>query len=294
MNQSLRRLIKDLTSVPPQTHDKNFLKDCLYGSSKELTQRIKTHKEIGVRKDFHNWVLSKLRPEGKLMLDAGCGTGNLLIPIAELINKMRVSGFVIGVDISPTLVAQLDACLARFKLPARAVVGDIERLNFPDNTFDQVLCAYVLYHCPNISKAINELRRVVKKDGRVFVMTNSCNTMKKFEEINSKALSLTLSTKVPLASRIETRFCSENAPEFFDGCFRVVRRSCFKDVLEFATVDEFINFYNNSRGRNKHYLTARQCGLLQKNLRNVTSEIISSNGSIRVAKRSHLFCLAPL
>ncbi|MCC6932135.1 MAG: class I SAM-dependent methyltransferase [Deltaproteobacteria bacterium] len=287
-------LIKKLTTVPSQTYDKTFLKDFLYGSTFELDQRIRTHTRMGSRSDFHQWIVSKIKPEGMLTLDAGCGTGNLLIPIANHIKKHQKQGYVVGVDISQSLINHLNKYLIQTKLPVTCATADIEKLNFPDKMFDRVLCAYVLYHCPKIHKALSELHRVVKENGRVFVMTNSRETMREFERINSEVLSLTLSAKVPLAARIESRFCSENANDYFSKYFRIINRFTYRDVLEFSTAKDFINFYNSSRGRNRFYLTRHQCELLQKKLRYVTENLMSGSGVIQIKKCSHLFCLTSL
>ncbi len=42
---------------------------------------------------------------------------------------------------------------------------DVTQINYPDNTFDIILCNHVLEHVPDDRRAMRELRRVLKPDG---------------------------------------------------------------------------------------------------------------------------------
>lgn len=49
------------------------------------------------------------------------------------------------------------------------IFGDIESLPIPDNTIDVILLFDVLEHIEDIEKAMNEVNRVLKENGRVFI-----------------------------------------------------------------------------------------------------------------------------
>jgi len=49
--------------------------------------------------------------------------------------------------------------------PSSKVIMDITNINFPDNTFDIILCNHVLEHIIDDGKALKELFRVLKKGG---------------------------------------------------------------------------------------------------------------------------------
>ncbi|NIV37301.1 MAG: methyltransferase domain-containing protein, partial [Anaerolineae bacterium] len=52
---------------------------------------------------------------------------------------------------------------------AKLTTGDFESLPFPDGVFDGAICISALHHVPDISRALREIRRVLKKDaGAVF------------------------------------------------------------------------------------------------------------------------------
>lgn len=49
--------------------------------------------------------------------------------------------------------------------PESGIQLDLTNLDFPDETFDVIICSHVLDHAPDDKKAIQELHRVLKKDG---------------------------------------------------------------------------------------------------------------------------------
>lgn len=50
-------------------------------------------------------------------------------------------------------------------------VIDITQIPYPDNYFDLVICSHVLGHIPHERKAIQELYRVLSKNGQALIMT---------------------------------------------------------------------------------------------------------------------------
>ena len=53
------------------------------------------------------------------------------------------------------------------------IVGDIHNIPLPDNSFDSVICSSVLEHVKDPRKAVNEIHRILKPGGSVFVMVPS-------------------------------------------------------------------------------------------------------------------------
>ncbi len=45
------------------------------------------------------------------------------------------------------------------------IIGDITKLNFKNNTFDLIICNHVLEHIIDDRTAMNEIYRILKKDG---------------------------------------------------------------------------------------------------------------------------------
>ena len=101
----------------------------------------------------YQWVA--YRCKGKKILDISCGTGYGSELIAEN------GGEVTGVDISQEAI---DFAKSHFKKPVFQI-GNAEKLDFPDETFDIVVSFETIEHLDNPMSFINEVSRVLKKDG---------------------------------------------------------------------------------------------------------------------------------
>jgi ubiquinone/menaquinone biosynthesis C-methylase UbiE len=102
---------------------------------------------------------------GQCVLDLGCGTGDDVRSLAQLVGN---TGRAVGVDKSEYMIREAKNRSDRGpKLPAEFYVGDAHRLDFIDNnTFDCSRVERLLMHLDNPNKAIAEVR-VTKPGGRI-------------------------------------------------------------------------------------------------------------------------------
>lgn len=115
------------------------------------------------RKLCEEWL--RVRSPGKQVLDYCCGEGYYSMFIAEQ------GGHVTGIDISDVSVRGCEEEAAKRGLAERTrfMVMDAEVLEFPDNTFDYIVCAGVLHHL-DLRRAFPELARVLKPGGEIICM----------------------------------------------------------------------------------------------------------------------------
>ncbi len=131
-----------------------FLDTCLFrGSGRALRHRT--------------LALADAQP-GEHVLDVGCGTGTLALD-AQL--QVGVSGRVVGIDPGQEQIARARANAARRRAPVAFQVGVIERLDFPDQSFDVVFSTLMMHHLPDSLKrqGLAEIARVLKPDGRLVI-----------------------------------------------------------------------------------------------------------------------------
>jgi SAM-dependent methyltransferase len=103
---------------------------------------------------------------GERTLDLACATGIVARHVAPLVGK---TGKVVGLDINPGMLAVACAKPHAAGAPIEWQEGDATALNFPDGSFDLVVCQQGLQFFPERSAAAREMRRVLADGGRVAV-----------------------------------------------------------------------------------------------------------------------------
>ena len=128
-----------------------------------------------------------LKP-GERVLDIACGTGLVTFPAAE---SVGLSGSVVATDISAAMVTYVAAeALRRSSTQITTVRMDAEFLQFPDATFDAVLCGLGLMYVPDPLQAMRETLRVLKPGGRLAAVVwgarNRCGWAEIFPIVESR------------------------------------------------------------------------------------------------------------
>jgi SAM-dependent methyltransferase len=99
---------------------------------------------------------------GDCALDVACGTGAVARLLAE---RVKPTGRVVGLDINPGMLA-----VARLAAPSQNIEwleGSAVKMPLPDGTLDAVVCQQGLQFFPDKPAALSEMRRVLKRGGRL-------------------------------------------------------------------------------------------------------------------------------
>jgi SAM-dependent methyltransferase len=111
------------------------------------------------------YLLPRLK-SGDTLLDVGCGPGTITAELAMLVTPGRVTAL-------EHTAGALD--LARAEIGRRGLdtvgfaVGDVQALDFPDDTFDVVHAHQVLQHVGDPVAALREMSRVTRPGGVIAV-----------------------------------------------------------------------------------------------------------------------------
>ncbi|NHI94733.1 MAG: methyltransferase domain-containing protein [Candidatus Lokiarchaeota archaeon] len=109
-------------------------------------------------------VLKKINPKGNLV-DIGCGTGNVLVRIAKEIPALELT----GVDNSSEILELAKKRAINNNLNIEFKIGDAENLPFSNNSIDYMVSTLSLHHWLQPKKVIDEIYRVLKKDGTFII-----------------------------------------------------------------------------------------------------------------------------
>jgi SAM-dependent methyltransferase len=113
-----------------------------------------------VRKAWRNRLAGWVPSHAVKVVDLGCGTGSLSVLLAE-------SGLdVIGVDLSPAMVAQATAKAQAAGVAVEFIVGDASDPDLVHGTFDVVLCRHLLWTLADPVAALSRWARLLSRDGR--------------------------------------------------------------------------------------------------------------------------------
>ncbi|ADB63041.1 Methyltransferase type 11 (plasmid) [Haloterrigena turkmenica DSM 5511] len=109
-----------------------------------------------------------LEPQpGERILEVGPGTGYYTGMVARAIEP---SGTLHAVDVQSEMVEHLRTRMQQEgTLNVEPIRGDARSLPYPDNTFDAAYLVLVLGEIPDQERALDELERVLKPDGRLVV-----------------------------------------------------------------------------------------------------------------------------
>jgi SAM-dependent methyltransferase len=110
--------------------------------------------------EYAYYLLGNVR--GKTVLDVGCGTGENIIPLVER------GARVIGVDISPELIALAQDRVKRANLCATILVGSAYETGLPDASVDVVFCMSLIHHL-DIARFRDEMYRILVPDGAIIL-----------------------------------------------------------------------------------------------------------------------------
>lgn len=136
---------------------------------------------------FERTGLDRQELKGKLVLDAGCGTGRF----SEVV--MKYGGHVVGVDMSCSVEEAVE------NVPGAEVLqADIMNLPFRKESFDIVFSLGVIHHTYNTSKAFGELAKLVKPGGKLSVWVYSDEGWKtRIHNRTQVSLCRAITTKMP-------------------------------------------------------------------------------------------------
>lgn len=146
-----------------------------YATDEGLSIRMMLHRKYSVNQQpYFDWVMEHYRIHpGMEVLELGCGNG-VMWGVPE--RWLPEGANLLLTDVSEGMLER-----ARANIPNRKNISfaqvDIQQIPYEDRRFDLVIANAMLYHVPDLDRALSEAGRVLKKDGRFLCTTTGNNGM---------------------------------------------------------------------------------------------------------------------
>ncbi|WP_031263476.1 class I SAM-dependent methyltransferase [Sporolactobacillus laevolacticus] len=252
-----------------------------YRDSSNLDIRIKIHEQYSTnKKDWHEWLFEHYTIEpGSRILELGSGDGTFWMK-----NKDRVpkDWKVTLSDFSSGMLADAQGKLGD-DVNVTFKVIDIQAIPFEDDRFDAVIANHMLYHVPNRSQALKEVRRVLKPGGVFYSSTIGKQHMADFNELLKR---FDPDLGFDLTNVQADAFGLENGAKQLEHFFDQVKLTCFPGGLQIDDVQAIADYILSSGTKAKAVLS----GTKLEQFINYLEEVKKKNGGfIEITKATGLF-----
>ena len=253
-----------------------YLKTNQYRDSSNLDARAAIHQRFSTNPyGWFHWVFDRLSvlPENARILELGCGPGYLW---KECGQPIPASWNITLSDLSPGMV---DAAWRNLVVTGRNFKFeqiDAQSIPYPAETFDAVIANHMLYHIPDRRKALSEMRRVLKADGRLFAGTLGRNHMREMWEQLERVAPVTRET-------ITSAFTLENGTAQLQEFFPRVDVFHYEDNLRVTDVSAILAYVRSMTSTSE---------FREEQFRAIEQEFVEAmkkNGEIFITKDSGLF-----
>lgn len=164
------------------------------------------------------------------VLEVGCGSGRIL-------RMLRSAGRIVGIDFCEAMVGRARADCSG--LGVEVCLMNADRLDFPDESFDTVLCLnHTMSNMPGIEQdVLREMYRVCRRSGRIMMSAYS-ERARDAQVENYLRLGLHIGKEDDNAVNVEEGLYSRRfSPREIRGLFRSVGLSC--DIVSLNAISYF-------------------------------------------------------
>jgi len=253
----------------------NYLLQEQYKDATKLNARIALHQRFSVNPEpWWDWYWRILHlPERANILEVGTGPADLWrTQMAHIPSGWQITLS----DFSPGMLAQARQNLGESTSRFAFSHFDVVDIPFADATFDGVFANFMLYHAPDLDRALTELYRVLKPGGRLYAATNGFQHMR---QINDLLHQLDPNTHI---YAVISSFSLENGGEALHRYFPTVNLYLYDDAFQVTDVEALMAFI----------FSMQRPQIISQNpefLRRAIAQKIEEEGAFYIEKHSGVF-----
>ena len=260
-----------------QASGQKYLLNDQYKDAANLNARIQLHERFSTQTyDWQRWVFDQIqaRPRSRV-LEIGCGPARLWLNNFDRIPK---DWHITLSDFSPGMLQEAQRNLQAVRHDFTFQQFDAQSIPFKEKSFDIVIANHMLYHVPDLPKALSEIRRVLTPKGRFYAATNGLTHLR---EIGDLVRRVEPSYRVGLVPR--DAFNLEHGGEVLSRWFSHVTTRVIDDGLVVTETEPLLAFILSMPVQS--FMTDEK---LQQ-LRDGIDQDIQAHGAIHITKSTGLF-----
>ena len=247
-----------------------------FSNDKNLAMRINFYKKYTTNKySFSDWLFDKYKfKENMSILELGCGDG---VHWKDRIDKLPKACKLILSDFSEGMLNLVKERYSKFDNVSFEKI-DIQSIPSEDNSFDMIIANHMLFHVPDLNKALQEVNRVLKKGGYFYSATDGNGGMRPFlheaiKQFNPESKAFT--EQLP--------FNLQNGKEILERYFPIVERFDYENVLAITKTEDLMEWLKS---------TTSISGFSEENLADLYKyfeNIRVKDGAINIPRETGLF-----
>lgn len=226
-----------------------------YINASNISARISLHQMYSTgRPGWFQWIYDNCSICHNMnILELGCGSGTFWTVNQD---KLPPDINVTITDISEGMIRDAkrnitNSGLAQYNFSYNTT--DCCNIPYPDNSFDIVIANHVLFYCNPVTKAVNEIHRVLKSGGRLICSTYSSRHMQEINQLVSD-----FDSRIVLsADRLYTIFGLDNGCQLLNDDFKQIEKKIYKDSLIVDKAEPLIEYIMSCHGNQNQYLLDR-------------------------------------
>lgn len=242
-----------------------------------LSSRISIHEKYSKR-EINDWILECLKVKSNdVILDLGCGNGKQVKAYANVIGP---EGHVVGADFNEALLQQARKTIGNNPSKFEFVLQDLdEPFRWADSTFNAVSSCFAIYYVKDLNKTLSEIKRVLKKQGRLFLCGPTENNSAELNRLHEQATH----KEVPQKGIIRSRRLQEEVLPIARKLFDSVRVELFRNKVLFPSTGFFMEYYSSTL-LFREAVMPQDRGDVLKRLEAEVTKIISEKGNLEITK----------
>jgi len=251
-----------------------------YKNAANLSARINLHDLFSTNKyGWHKWCYDQLGLcEDMSVLELGCGNASLWL---RNINRIPRNCKITLTDISEGMLEDARQNLGDYAKKINLNQVDAQSIPYEDHSFDIVIADHIFYHISDKQKALSEIKRVLKKDGYLYVSTIGKRHLIELKELLKEFNSNIVISQLDFSED----FGLENGESQIYHNFNSIELLKYEDSLIVTEIEPIIDYLYSTTGNSKEILVDEKL----ENFKKLIENKMKISGSIFITKDTGVF-----